>query len=469
MRRGAAIAILAVAATAWGGDRTLAQSDAAARPEARTPESKAAKDARRAAAGNLVGHGGPVRAIRLPASGAVFTGSFDYSAIVWDTLAEPPRAAARFDGFNGAVNALAPIDAGSRFLAAGDDGMVSLADVARQTVVHTFNGHEGKVVGVAVSPDERLAATAGWDRTVRIWDLRRRLAGPVLNGHKAPVNAAAFSQDGAFVYTAGADGMLAEWSVADGAFVRAIAKHGWGINVLDRLKGARHLVYGALNGAVVVVELPAGTSARELAPHNGPVLALAVAERSELLATAGGDGRIRVYRTTDWQPVAEHHNPYGPVWALAFHPDGRSLYYGGLDDFVTRWQFSPQAPFEPVLGDFPRRFQVSRKSDGQLGAGEQEFARKCSVCHTLEPDGRNRAGPTLHKIFGRKAGTVPGYAYSVALRNSPIVWSEATIEKLFELGPDEFTPGSKMPLQKITNAESRKALIDYLKAASTPE
>jgi cytochrome c len=104
-----------------------------------------------------------------------------------------------------------------------------------------------------------------------------------------------------------------------------------------------------------------------------------------------------------------------------------------------------------------------------VSPGESQFARKCSLCHTLRPDGRNRAGPTLYKVFGRKAGTLPGYPYSDALLNADIVWSEETIGKLFGLGPDHYTPGTKMPLQKISDPEKRKALIAYLKVATSPE
>ena len=52
------------------------------------------------------------------------------------------------------------------------------------------------------------------------------------------------------------------------------------------------------------------------------------------------------------------------------------------------------------------------------------------------------------------------------MKNSAIVWNEDTVAKLFELGPDQFTPGSKMPLQKITDAGQRGALIAYLITAT---
>ena len=150
------------------------------------------------------------------------------------------------------------------------------------------------------------------------------------------------------------------------------------------------------------------------------------------------------------------------VFALAFLPGGSGLYRVGLDDFAALWMIAPRQPFEPLVGDYPRRFQITRTDD----PGERQFARKCSVCHTLTPDGANRAGPTLHGVFGRPAGTVPGYAYSEAVRDSGVVWSEKTIGLLFELGPDHYLPGTKMPVQKIASDTDRDDLIRFLKRAT---
>ena len=104
-----------------------------------------------------------------------------------------------------------------------------------------------------------------------------------------------------------------------------------------------------------------------------------------------------------------------------------------------------------------------------MSNGERQFARKCSICHSLTPDSQRRAGPTLYGIFGRKAGTLPGYSYSPALADADLVWSDETIDKLFSIGPDHYTPGSKMPMQQIADPADRNDLIAYLKDATAPE
>jgi len=110
----------------------------------------------------------------------------------------------------------------------------------------------------------------------------------------------------------------------------------------------------------------------------------------------------------------------------------------------------------PALGDAP---------DPEHG---KALFRACAFCHTLTPDGGNRAGPTLWNLFGRPAGAVDGYRYSAALKDSGIVWNEDTVARLFEVGPDAMTPGSKMPLQTIPSASDRADLVAYLKAATSP-
>ena len=428
---------------------------------------RAAEQQRRARPGNLIGHGGPIKALAVDAgTGRALTGSFDYAMMVWDVGAEVPVRLHRLDDHEGAVNAVAFVPGGKLALAAGDDGTVAVWDLATGKLAHRFTGHTAKIAGLAVSADGRWAASASWDRTARLWDLGKLAPGPVLEGHQGPVNAVAFSADGTRVYSASADGTIGMWSVSDGSFQRPLLRHGWGINVLARLSGGERLVYGGLNGSVAMVDGETGATVMQLPAHERPVLALAVLEKPGIIATGGGDGVIRVLRSADGTEIERYRNPYGPVWALAFVADGTALYYGGLDDFATFWRIAPREAFEAIDSPFPRRFQVRGEASDRIAAGELQFARKCSVCHTLQADGRNRAGPTLHKVFGRKIGTLDGYPYSQALKKLEIVWTPETLGKLFELGPEVFTPGSKMPLQKMTDTAQREALIAFLELAT---
>jgi cytochrome c len=87
----------------------------------------------------------------------------------------------------------------------------------------------------------------------------------------------------------------------------------------------------------------------------------------------------------------------------------------------------------------------------------------------LSPDEGNRAGPTLAGIFGRRIATLPGYNFSEALKKMDIVWTPDTVSKLFEVGPMAYTPGTKMPEQKIGSAADRAALVKFLEKVTTPK
>jgi len=96
-------------------------------------------------------------------------------------------------------------------------------------------------------------------------------------------------------------------------------------------------------------------------------------------------------------------------------------------------------------------------------AGERAFVM-CKSCHTLNEGDRSGIGPNLHGLFGRAAGTVPGYRYSTAMKKSGITWDEKTLSE-FLAAPTKKVPGSKMPIS-VADPAKRAALIDYLKSAT---
>lgn len=94
----------------------------------------------------------------------------------------------------------------------------------------------------------------------------------------------------------------------------------------------------------------------------------------------------------------------------------------------------------------------------------QEIYRKCVSCHTIEANGRNRAGPRLHGLFGRVAGSVGDYRYSEALKGSGIIWTEQTLDAYLK-DSEAFVPGTKM-YGGLSQDEDREDLIAYLRGAT---
>jgi cytochrome c len=99
----------------------------------------------------------------------------------------------------------------------------------------------------------------------------------------------------------------------------------------------------------------------------------------------------------------------------------------------------------------------------QEDPGQVIFNNACRTCHTVK-EGDNRLGPSLAGIIGRKAGSLPGYAYSEAMRKSPVIWDEATLDR-FIATPDAVVAGNNMkPYTGMTAADDRAAIVAYLKA-----
>ena len=93
--------------------------------------------------------------------------------------------------------------------------------------------------------------------------------------------------------------------------------------------------------------------------------------------------------------------------------------------------------------------------------GENSF-KKCLVCHAIGPGAKNKIGPELNGLDGRKAGTVPDYNYSDANKNSGIVWDDATFKEYIK-DPRAKIPGTKMTFPGIKNEQEINDLWAYLK------
>lgn len=85
---------------------------------------------------------------------------------------------------------------------------------------------------------------------------------------------------------------------------------------------------------------------------------------------------------------------------------------------------------------------------------------QCASCHATEP-GKTVFGPSLHGVGGRKAGSLPGYDYSPALKKSKITWNAATLDRWLA-APQKTVPGARMPFGGIQDPASRRALVTYL-------
>lgn len=122
---------------------------------------------------------------------------------------------------------------------------------------------------------------------------------------------------------------------------------------------------------------------------------------------------------------------------------------------------NPRPDATPGTGGEPPAAAVAEASTAAAGEAPAAF-NQCKICHTTEP-GKNLIGPSLAGVYGRKAGTVAGFPYSAAMRQSGLTWDDATLDRFLE-APMKAMPGTRMTYAGLKDPVVRKDVITHLKA-----
>jgi cytochrome c len=404
----------------------------------------------------LRGHGGPVRALAVSPDGArLVSASFDTTVIAWSLTSGTAEKVLRFH--QGAVNAVVFLPDG-RFATSGEDRRIGIWQPGADRPTAVLEGHTAPVVALAVSLDGKTLASASWDNTVRLWPLAGGEA-RVLEGHQQNVNGVAFTQDGRSVVSASYDLTLRIWPVSDTSTPKIVTLP-TPLNTVAVAANGDIITAGA-SGSVYILT-PEGTQQEAVEAAAVPIIALAVSVDSRLVAASSVRGAVAIIDRASGKLLRTLVGPGLPAWSVAFLPDSATVLTGGSDRLIRRWNAMTGAHLGEVAIADPS--DPLARYAGDHGA---EVYRACVACHTLNPNEGPRAGPTLAGIFGRKIASLPGYDFSPALKDMEIIWTPETVSKLFEVGPAAYTPGTKMPEQRV-GTEDRKALVEFLKKATRP-
>jgi cytochrome c len=131
-------------------------------------------------------------------------------------------------------------------------------------------------------------------------------------------------------------------------------------------------------------------------------------------------------------------------------------------------QSAPAAPVQPTADQVKTLLAAlpAPYSTGDLVNGKSKFTQ-CAACHTTAEGGPNLTGPNLHGIFGRKAGSLPDFAYSDALKTAGWTWDADRINTWIT-NPHAVLATTKMSFVGLKDAKDRTDVIAYLKTATSP-
>src|SRR6516225_288141 len=351
-------------------------------------------------------------------------------------------AAAQLRGHGGPVRALAISPDGSEAVSGSFDTSAIRWSLRGNAAQQVLRFHDGAVDALLWLSDGRIVSS-GEDARIALWRPREQKPSAVLAGHQAPVVALAVAPDGEWIASASRDRTARLWPLGRTGGPRVLEGHAQGVNGIAFSPDSGVLVTAGYDASLRIWPLRRA-DAPIVAMLPSPLNAVAVAPDGEIV-TAGGDGKV-YFLSEGGGRKGEIVAADAPIIALALSRDGRLIAAAGIRGALAGAAADPLSAFA-----------------GDPGA---EVFRACVACHTLRAGDGPRAGPTLAGLFGRRIATLPGYDFSDALRRLDIVWTPETVARLFELGPIAYTPGTKMPEQRIGAAEDRAALVRFLQKAT---
>lgn len=400
-----------------------------------------------------LGHGGPVRDIDLQ-SGYLASAGFDYSVILWQSDNLEPIS--RHIHHSAPVSAVAINPTHLEIWSSDQSGLLLAWSPGEADTHQEIDKRTGAITDLRFSKAGDQVITAGWDGRAVIYDAK---SGEALLSAQSPkpLTSVALIDNHSTIAAADNAGSIHLWPNGGANGAREVLEgDGLPIPHLEFLPRQSMLLSVSSLGQLSLWSLSKSSRVVTVDAHEKPATALAVNEAGDMAATADAAGTIIIWRITDQQPERVIDVQSGPVWALQFDQSRNHLLSGGADGTIRRWDVESGRAVDWV-GEPDRSMAEAEEDHGA------KLYNACRACHSTSSDDENKAGPTFFRLFGRKAGAVEGYSYSDTLVQSDIVWTEETLSALFRDGPENYVPGSKMPLQRMENPKDRAALIAHIK------
>ena len=257
--------------------------------------------------GTLKGHASRVRGLSFTRDGRTLASAgSDQAVLLWDVPSQTQTGALQqpvvkkdSESETPRFLAIAYAPGGQQLAAAGDDGRVSIYELAGGKVLRTWQAHDDAVSSLAYSPDGQTLASGGYDKVVQLWNASTGDSLGKLAGHKSWVVSLAFSPDGTQLASGSYDRSIVVWNPADGTQRRVLEGHSATVRSLAFSPDGKLLASGSADRSVKLWDAAAGTELATLTGHEGAIRGIAFSPDGKTLASGGEDRLIKLWNVDD--------------------------------------------------------------------------------------------------------------------------------------------------------------------------